>query len=438
MNFTNLKNKIFILMFLMILVSPWIGGGILRLVCPDVYERLSLVETENREMTTIQWSELLNSGESISSFVDDRIPFRYTMISWYKGLNDVLDEKYQVVETAIGSYLYKSDKTTTQTAQVTEPVEETQVSDSVVEDSSENALSEIEAMTQTPDDSGYYPLHTYQDVIVARDGWLFLYGENEIECYQGTNILSEEDMKTYADKLNTLQNICTAQGKELYIYIAPNKSQVYSQYMPTVDIINTYKREQQLHAYITENCTTPFLYPLTESLNATGVYQTYYKYDTHWNHIGALYGTNALYAAMGVEQTNPASWVTGTEDAEKYELYTYMGIPDSMVTHDDTEVVIEYRPEITVEGLDTEAMICRTTSNGANQKKLCLIGDSFRVNMMPYISKDFTDCTFVHRDYMSETKSDIKNADVIVIEAVERYDYEAFSTVQRVINVLSN
>ncbi|MCR4831080.1 MAG: hypothetical protein K5883_06460, partial [Pseudobutyrivibrio sp.] len=102
---------------------------------------------------------------------------------------------------------------------------------------------------------------------------------------------------------------------------------------------------------------------------------------------------------------------------------------------DDVEMTVDYRPEITVDGLNLDSMICRTTSNGANQKKLCLIGDSFRVNMMPYLSKDFTQCTFAHRDYMSEIHSDIKSADIIVIEAVERYDYEAFHTIQRVINV---
>ena len=34
-------------------------------------------------------------------------------------------------------------------------------------------------------------------------------------------------------------------------------------------------------------------------------------------------------------------------------------------------------------------------------------------------------------------KDDIKNADIIVIEAVERFDYEALSSVQKVINTLS-
>ena len=81
---------------------------------------------------------------------------------------------------------------------------------------------------------------------------------------------------------------------------------------------------------------------------------------------------------------------------------------------------MDYRPEITVNGLNLDAMVCRTTSDGANQSKLCLIGDSFRVNMMPYLSKDFTSCTFAHRDYMTSVKADIKAADIIVIEAVER------------------
>lgn len=426
MNFTNLKNKIFILVFLAILVFPWVGGGLLRVVAPDFYGKISNVETENREAATIDWGDLLNSGETVSSFIDDRIPFRYTLITWYKSLNDTVEGQFDKVETAIGNKLYtptniveSADKGETNKPIV--PGEEVQTSEPVEE----------VAGTDT-----YFPLHVYQDVIIARENWLFLYGENEIECYQGTNILSESEMASYAATLNELQALCTAQGKELYIYIAPNKSQVYSQYMPTVDIANTYKREQQLHSYITENCATPFLYPLTESLYAAGVTRTYYKYDSHWNHMGALYGTNALYAAMGVEQTDPSEWIAGIQDADKYELYTYMGIPDDQIYHDDVEYTVDYRPDITVNGLDTEAMVCRTTSDGANQKKLCLIGDSFRVNMMPYISKDFTQCTFAHRDYMSEIHSDIKNSDVIVIEAVERYDYEAFKTMQRVINVL--
>jgi len=431
MSFTKLKNIIFIVLFFGILVFPWIGGGILRVASPSTYKKLSTVETEKRQMQTIEWDNLLNTGESISDFIDDRIPFRYTLISWYKSMSDALDEKYQVAATSLGSFFYEGNDTWQN--QVT-AIARNGNKIAVAITSNQEVILEDPAVS----DENYFPLHVYQDVIIARDGWLFLYGENEIQCYQGTNLLSEEELQNYASKINQLQALCSAQGKELYIYIAPNKSQVYSQYMPTVDIVSSYKRAQQLTSYMTENCSTPFLYPLTESLTAAGIYQTYYKYDSHWNHLGALYGTNALYAAMGVEQTDPSQWITGTSDADKYELYTYMGIPDNMVTHDDIEYTMDYRPEVTVNGLNTESMVCHTTSDGANDKKLCVIGDSFRVNMMPYLAKDFTSCTFCHRDYMSEIRSDIKNADIIVIEAVERYDYEAFNAIQRTINVLSN
>ena len=208
--------------------------------------------------------------------------------------------------------------------------------------------------------------------------------------------------------------------------------------MPTVEITNSYRRIQQLYQRMLQDSQAPFVFPLLEEMQASNNHQVYYKYDSHWNHLGALYGTNVLYSAMGVEQTDPEQWITGTQDADKYDLYTYMGIPDSMVTHDDVEEAVDYRPEVKVNGLkDPEAMINHTTSNGANNKKLCLIGDSFRVNMVPYLAKDFTSCTFAHRDYMGEVSSDIKNADIIVIEAVERYDYEAFHTIQRVMNVLT-
>ncbi len=426
MNFTNLKNKIFILVFLGILVFPWIGGGVLRLVAPETYEKISVVETEKREAQQIKWKELLNTGESMSGFVDDRIPFRYTLISWYKNINDVVNGKYQDVATAVGKKFYKPE--------VEKTVAKPAIEDTNTENETPVEETEPEVVEEPVDD--YFPLNVYQDVILAREGWLFLYGQNEIECYQGTNILSEDDTNHFINITNQLQSLCQAQGKEVYIYIAPNKSSVYYRYMPTVDIATSFRRIQQLYVRMQEESTVPFIYPLIEELEAANQHRVYYKYDTHWNHLGALYGTNALYASMGVEQTDPASWIVGQQDAEKYELYTLMGIPDENIYHDDAEAVVDYRPDVTVNGLNMEAMVCHTTSNGANQKKLCVLGDSFRVNMMPYLSKDFTQCTFAHRDYMGEVKSDIRNADIIVIEAVERYDYEAFHTIQRVINLL--
>ena len=197
MNFTNFKNRIMILVFIIVLVSPWVLGAVFGIAMPKTFKKLSVVETEKRNMKTIQWDNLLNTGESVSEFVDDRIPFRYTLISWYKYINDAVEDKYQQAASFVGQKIYsaKDDKENEDAAR-NKPI----VPGEVV-----NPVEEA-AQEQLPDD--YFPLQTYEDVIIARDGWLFLYGENEIECYQGTNLLNDEQLQNFAGKLNQLQDIC--------------------------------------------------------------------------------------------------------------------------------------------------------------------------------------------------------------------------------------
>ena len=73
MNFTRFKNRFFILIFMAILVFPWIAGGTVHIFSKNTYEKLSVVETEKRKLSKIEWTNLLNTGESISNYVDDRI-----------------------------------------------------------------------------------------------------------------------------------------------------------------------------------------------------------------------------------------------------------------------------------------------------------------------------------------------------------------------------
>ena len=80
-----------------ILVFPWIAGGTVRIFSKNTYEKLSVVETEKRKLAKIEWTNLLNTGESISNYVDDRIPFRYTFISLYNKLDCAIEAKYQLV-----------------------------------------------------------------------------------------------------------------------------------------------------------------------------------------------------------------------------------------------------------------------------------------------------------------------------------------------------
>jgi hypothetical protein len=58
--------------------------------------------------------------------------------------------------------------------------------------------------------------------------------------------------------------------------------------------------------------------------------------------------------------------------------------------------------------------------------------------MIPYLKKDFSDCTIVHRDYIESVVSAIKKADILVLQAGERYDTRIFRSYDRLIEILNS
>lgn len=413
------RRQILIIIFLAILIFPWIIGGICAVIFPDLYKSLTDSTRENRDMTTIEVSELWNTGESISGFVDDRFPFRDHFIKVYQNIDGAVSQVYQSAANSIAARVV--------------PVKE----EEYVQPVTDIAEQETEDVPVEPPASGV----TYMVPIIkgqtveGREGWLFLCSENEIDYYCGTNILSEEEMADYANTMETLYQLCQAQGKQLFVMITPNKSQVYDRYMPSFEIATRYKREQNLYDYITNNTSTQLIYPLTELYFASEKRQVYYKYDTHWNLAGAYEGVQALYERMGMETNDIETWSGEWKVTDEKDLCD-MGYIDRASVEDDYDYIFDYKPDIAVSGVDLDAMVIRTNSNCDNEKRLCMISDSYRINMIPILVKDFSNCTIAHRDYLNSCKDDLKNADIIVVTAVERYDYEAFNVMQDIIKIL--
>ena len=58
--------------------------------------------------------------------------------------------------------------------------------------------------------------------------------------------------------------------------------------------------------------------------------------------------------------------------------------------------------------------------------------------MLPYLEKDFGEICVAHRDEKQKIKQDIKEADVLVVTAVERFDKAVLETAQVLIGYLSD
>jgi len=293
-------------------------------------------------------------------------------------------------------------------------------------------------------DESYYPEVIKNHMILGRDNWVFYEGENSLKYYKGTNIMSKKKMANILSRMVELQNLCNQKGKTLLFMVYPNREQVYPEFMPTYYDIPEKKRLDVFSEYIKKNSTITFLYPINELKAGKKYYNTYYKYDPHWNTVGSFIGEQVLAEKLGIAKTDISTLnatrvdgvITGCLNFAKLKKSNYPA---------DYEYLLDYRPEVKIitesgrremqeNGYDA---VIKITSTAADNRKFVLIGDSFSVNLAYYIYKDFSDSTIIHRDFIDWATQDVKDAEILVLSVVERYDEHLIDEIEACIVLLS-
>lgn len=291
-------------------------------------------------------------------------------------------------------------------------------------------------------DASYLPPREMNGTIFGRDDWMFCNYDNSIEYFRGSNIMSEQQMKDKLSLMKKLNQICDSRGIQLQFMIAPNKEQVYSEYMPSYDVETTYKRAQRFVDYVKQNSEVKIIYPLDELRDAKNNMSTYYKYDTHWNHYGSFIATQALYKDMGFEIPDLGS-IEMQEDSCIWGLVITAGLSWQDYER-DYDHIPQYKPEVQI--LETDGVIdiihtensavYRAKSTAQRDCNFVMVGDSFRLYMVPYLERDFTNVSVAHRDNIEDIREDILASDILVIECVERLDDSLNGTLLELIGIL--
>lgn len=176
------------------------------------------------------------------------------------------------------------------------------------------------------------PLASYLSdtrVIVGRDDWLFYNGtegESTIPDYMGGNLYTEKELKTLAEGYQKVADQYREMGSEVILFVPPNKEQVYSEFMPEVlGEITANSRMDQFISYMKEHVDFPVIYAKEDLLKAKDAgYQVYFKYDSHWNYLGAFLGTQLI-----------AKEILGTKDTlEEHTIGQYLDFEGEPVTAD--------------------------------------------------------------------------------------------------------
>jgi hypothetical protein len=278
----------------------------------------------------------------------------------------------------------------------------------------------------------YYLFNTSSsdDVIVGDKGWLFYVGhenndEDPLADYEGTNLYSIDELEIIAENMTNARDFLASQGKEFVVTIIPNKSRVYSEYMPDMcGDVSQECRLNQVYQYLSENTDLTIVSPYNDIVSYKETHpetQLYFKYDTHWNNFGAYVAAQSISRVWGFEMPDLDTVEQVYVDSDTYDLARMINLGDYL--KEDAPIATAYsghmaRVEIQSDGMSFTGTVDQGT---ADARKLYIIGDSFSALLFPYLACHFNSSKsdmYYNYNYSSLESYD---PDVVVFECVERY-----------------
>ena len=275
---------------------------------------------------------------------------------------------------------------------------------------------------------------TGSQVIYGKDDWLFYNGtdpESSLPDYLCNNLYTEEELAGIAEGYTALNEKLKAEGIRFVLFIAPNKEQVYPEFMPdSLQPVGKVSRTDQLVSYLRENTDVSVIYAkerlVSEKENG---YQVFYRYDTHWNKLGGFVGTQLLNEELkGEYRSLSEADVQAVDGAVPNDLACVIGLSEALVEPKDL-VIENYAPgvttEITSDNKEPLGEYIFFASDAKDPRSLLMIKDSFSVNMMEYLPYDYAETAFITNSELAKNYIEENHPDIVVLEIVERQHFRA-------------
>lgn len=262
------------------------------------------------------------------------------------------------------------------------------------------------------------------DVLLGKEHWLFLKDVSDsksISDYQGLTAYTEEELADFCTTLQTLRDRLAEQGSSLVVVLAPAKEGVYSRYMPdSIPVVSRPTRVQTLAQRLSE-AGIPLVWPQQDLIDLSEEQQVYYKYDTHWNDVGAYLAVSQAQALLGRDITplKDCAVTVSTDQIPVTDLANVSAVWS--LCRDD----VYY----TVDAPRARQLSCtpdgyRTHWQGTGEESLLMLRDSFGEMMAPFLCAGYGESVVLHNaaatvDAIQEEVDGLP--DVVVLEAAERY-----------------
>lgn len=251
-----------------------------------------------------------------------------------------------------------------------------------------------------------------EQVILGNDGWL--YYEPTLNDYMGRS-MSDEQLENAAAYLLSLQNEAESRGAHFVFTIAPNKSSLYGEHMPSyIPSGHASSNAEKLKPYLEEyGINYVDLLDILSSQEET----LYYRGDSHWTDRGAALAADTLLTAMG----KPSAYYSGPFTAGEPhtgDLYEML-YPTGSEREESFLYAQGFAYTLAGDPNGGNALKIRSTCEGETGTLLCW-RDSFGISLYPYLADSFESAQFLRSSAYDIGEIEKTGADYVLIELAER------------------
>ncbi len=256
---------------------------------------------------------------------------------------------------------------------------------------------------------------------IGKNGWLFYESANTRTAVNGQYMLSEKQLEKIYNGLMQKYEILSSLGKKYIVYLASEKQTIYPEYdrLPNAE----YTLIDQLREYlISKNCPITFIYSKDYLLTKkTSSNQLYFKYDTHWNRLGAHYGyedvMNHVKQLLPDKSFNIVTDFDLTSGKRSGDLASTLFLSKYLI--EKTPVpVYQYKPTY-----KNDEKITKVTSAVESDLKVFIYGDSFAQSEYwgASFAQSASEIRILHNsNYFQALLDNLGDCDIVIEECVQR------------------
>jgi alginate O-acetyltransferase complex protein AlgJ len=271
------------------------------------------------------------------------------------------------------------------------------------------------------------------DVIVGKDGWLFLAGNLALDSYRSVRPFTPAQLEDYRRVYESRRDWLAAKGIPYLLVILPHKDTVYSEFMPKAyNKVHPRSRFDQLAEHMKAHSTVPLI-DVRHEFQQTKDHERLYDFtDSHWNARGGFRAYRRIAEQL-------SAWLPGFREVKRSDLREtslvgqggdlarMLGIADHLPEERLGFVpLVPWHYHHTKEVLPLPAgwapyrTTIATECDDASLPRAVVFRDSFAAHLVPFLSEGFQRVVYLWDYNFDHGLVEREHPNVVIQEMVER------------------